>query len=83
MLDRDGTTVMDRRLPTGDLSEFISKFPAEKKLVAIESVGFIRPIYQELAKVQSCHVSVANPTKVKLIGESKTKNDRSDSFILG
>ena len=83
VLDRDGTTVMERRLPTGDLSEFISKFPADEKHVAIESVGFIRPIYQELAKVQSCHVYVANPTKVKLIGESKTKNDRSDSFILG
>ncbi|MDG7039076.1 MAG: transposase [Nitrososphaerota archaeon] len=83
MLGKDGTALLEKRLPTGKLSEFVSKFPAEEKHVAIESVGFLRPIYEDLRRIPSCSVSVANPSKVKLIAESKTKNDRSDSFILG
>ena len=83
VLDKEGTALLEKRFPTGKLSEFISKFPAEEKYVAIESVGFIRPIYEGLTRIPSCSVSVANPSKVKLIAGSKTKNDRSDSFILG
>jgi len=83
VLDKAGNVLMEKRISTGKLSEFISEFPADEKHVAVESVGFIRPIYKELTGIPACSVSVASPVKVRLIAESKTKNDRSDSFILG
>ena len=40
--------------------KFISSLPGEKR-VAIESVGFIHPIYERLSSIKDCTVSVANP----------------------
>ncbi|MDG7041112.1 MAG: hypothetical protein JRN66_07655, partial [Nitrososphaerota archaeon] len=34
VLDKEGTALLEKRFPTGKLSEFISKFPAEEKYVA-------------------------------------------------
>jgi len=51
VLDKKENAVIEKRLPTGKLSEFISGFPADEKHVAVESVGFIRPIYKELTWV--------------------------------
>jgi transposase len=36
-----------------------------------------------LSSIQDCTVSVANPSKLRLISESGTKNDRNDAKVLG
>jgi transposase len=51
--------------------------------VAIESVGFVHPIYEKLSSIQGCKVSVANPSRLRLISGSGKKNDREDARILG
>jgi transposase len=82
VLEKEGSLVMEERIPTKDLDKFLSSLPGEKR-VAIESVGFIHPIYEKLSSIQDCTVSVANPNKLRLISESGTKNDRNDARILG
>lgn len=62
VFEQDGTLVMEKRIPTGSLESFIGSLPGEKH-VAIESVGFIYPIYDRLSKLSSCHVAVADPAK--------------------
>jgi len=82
IFEQSGTLLTERRLPTTNLPTFIDSLPGEK-YIAIESVGFIYPIYDKLSTLASCHVSVANPNKVKLIAKSKHKHDRADARILG
>ncbi len=82
VLEKDGSLVMEERIPTKELSRFLSSLPGEKR-VAIESVGFIHPIYEKLSSMQDCKVSVANPSRLRLISESGTKNDRNDAKVLG
>jgi transposase len=82
VLKEEGSVVLEERIPTKNLRKFVSSLPGEKR-VAIESVGFIHPIYKKLSSVKDCTVSVANPNKVRLIAESSTKNDRHDARILG
>jgi transposase len=77
IFEPSGTLLTEKRLPT-----FIDSLPGEKH-VAIESTGFIYPIYDKLSTLKSCHVSVAQPNKVKLIAKSKLKHDRADAKILG
>ncbi len=77
VLEKEGSLLLEERIPTNDLSKFLSSFPGEKR-VAIESVGFIHPIYEKLSSIKDCHVSVANPNKLRLISQSGTKNDRND-----
>jgi hypothetical protein len=48
VLENGGFVVMEKRIPTRELKRFISGFPANEKHVAIESVGFIHPIYEGL-----------------------------------
>jgi len=62
--------------------KFLSSLPGEKR-VAIESVGFIHPIYEKLSSIQGCIVSVANPSRLRLISQSGTKTDRNDAKVLG
>ena len=50
-----------------------------RKHIAIESVGFIYPIYDELKKGKDCTVSVAAPSRLQLIARSKLKSDRVDA----
>ena len=82
VLEKEGSLVMEERIPTKDLGKFLSSLPGEKR-VAIESVGFIHPIYEKLSSIQSCTVSVANPSRLRLISQSGTKNDRNDAKVLG
>ncbi len=83
VLENGGFVVMEKRIPTRELKRFISGFPANEKHVAIESVGFIHPIYEDLTDISSCTVTVADPRGVKLIAMSKKKNDRDDALVLG
>jgi transposase len=82
IFEPSGTLLTEKRLPTTNLPTFIDSLPGEKH-VAIESTGFIYPIYDKLSTLKSCHVSVAHPNKVKLIAKSKLKHDRADAKILG
>jgi len=82
IFDRSGSLLMEQRIPTRDLERFISSFPGEKH-IAIESVGFIYPIFDSLSKIPSCDVTVANPSSVQLIARSKLKHDRADAKVLG
>jgi len=82
VLEKEGSLVMEERMPTKDLGKFLSSLPGEKH-VAVESVGFIHPIYAKLSSIEDCTVSVANPSRLRLISGSGTKNDRNDARVLG
>lgn len=77
-----GSLLSEKRIPTNDLESFLSSLPGEKR-VAIESVGFVYPVYDRLSKIPSCHVAVANPNSVRLIAETRLKHDRADAKVLG
>ena len=47
VLEKSGKLLLEDRVPTGELEEFISSIEG-KKHVAIESVGFIHPIYERV-----------------------------------
>jgi transposase len=82
VLEKEGSLLREERVQTKDLRKFLSSLPGEKR-VAIEAVGFIHPIYEELSSIPDCSISVANPNKLRLISGSSTKNDRNDARILG
>ena len=82
VLEKEGSLLLEERIPTKDLGRFLSSLPGEKR-VAIESVGFIHPIYEKLSSIQDCTVSVANPNKLRLLSESGTKNVRNVAKVLG
>jgi len=77
-----GKLLYETRIETKELSRFIGSLRGEKH-VAIESIGFIYPIYDELKALPMCHVHVANPNRVQLIAKSKTKSDVIDAKVLG
>jgi transposase len=77
-----GTLLQEKRLETDDLSQFIGALPGRKH-IAIESIGFIYPVYDKLSKLPECEVVVANPGRVLLIARSKTKHDKIDARVLG
>nr|WP_276978067.1 hypothetical protein [Ferrimicrobium acidiphilum] len=58
VFEQDGSLVEERRVPTGELASFLSSLPGEK-CVAMESVGFVYPIYDRLSSLQGCSVTVA------------------------
>ncbi len=78
-----GTLLQEKRLPTNDLQGFVRSLPAKEKHLALESVGFIYPLYDKLKQIPRCEVAVANPTSVNLIARSKLKHDRTDAKVLG
>jgi transposase len=82
VFEKGGSLLMEERLPTKELGRFLSSLPGEKR-VAVESVGFIHPIYDKLSTIQDCTVSVANPSRLRLISGSGKKNDREDAKTLG
>ena len=82
VLEKEGALLMEERMPTKELGKFLSSLPGEKH-VAVESVGFIHPIYAKLSSIEDCTVSVANPSRLRLISGSGTKNDRNDAKVLG
>ena len=82
VFERSGSLLMEKRIPTSSLESFVSSLPGEKH-VAVESVGFIYPIYDRLSRLPGCHVSVANPSGVGLIAKSRLKHDKADAKVLG
>ncbi len=82
VFEQNGSLVEERRLPTGELASFLSSLPGEKR-VAMESVGFVYPVYDRLSSLQDCRVTVANVNKLQLISRSSTKHDSADARILG
>jgi len=82
VLEKEGALLLEERMPTKELGKFLSSLPGEKH-VAMESVGFIHPIYAKLSSIKDCAVSVANPSRLRLISGSGTKNDRNDAKVLG
>jgi transposase len=82
VFDPSGSLLQEKRLPTGALQRFIDSLPGEKH-VAVESVGFIYPVYDRLSQIANCTVAVANPKSVNLIARSKLKHDKADAKVLG
>ena len=78
-----GTLLQEKRMPTKDLQSFVHSLPAREKHLALESVGFIYPLYDKLRQIPRCEVAVANPTTVNLIARSKLKHDKTDAKVLG
>ncbi|MDA4117814.1 MAG: transposase [Thaumarchaeota archaeon] len=82
VLDQGGTLLDEKRLPTKELRAHLSSLPGEKH-IAMEAVGFVYPVYDELVSLKDCHVTVANPNRLELISRSSTKHDRADARVLG
>src|SRR5579875_33244 len=82
IFDPSGSLLQEKRLRTRDLQRFIDSLPGEKH-VAVESVGFIYPVYDKLSQIANCQVAVANPKSVSLIAKSKLKHDKADAKVLG
>lgn len=82
VFSQEGSLLIEKRIPTVNLESFLSSLPGEKR-IAIESVGFVYPIYDRLIKVPSCRVSVADPNNVRLIAKNRLKHDRADARALG
>ncbi len=82
VLEQDGSLVKEKRIPTRELASFLSSLPGEKR-VAMESVGFVYPVYDHLSSLRDCTVTIANVNKLQLISRSSTKHDSADARILG
>ena len=54
-----------------------------EKHLALESVGFVYPLYDKLKRIPRCEVVVANPYSVRHASESKQKHDKLDAKLLG
>ncbi|MHB8566825.1 MAG: IS110 family transposase [Nitrososphaerales archaeon] len=82
ILEPGGKLLQETRIETKELSRFIGSLRGQKE-IAIESIGFIYPIYDKLSALPRCHIVVANPSKLQLIAKSKEKSDVADARILG
>lgn len=78
-----GTLLQEERIPTKDLQSFVQSLPAKEKHLALESVGFIYPLYDKLKQIPRCEVAVANPKRLRRDSGSKQKHDRIDAKLLG
>jgi transposase len=78
-----GTLLQEKRIPTKDLQSFVHSLPAKEKHLALESLGFIYPLYDKLRQVPGCDVAVANPKRIRQTSDSKQKHDRADAKLLG
>jgi transposase len=82
VFNQEGSLLIEKRIPTRSLESFVDALPGEKR-VAIESLGFVYPVYDRLSKLPSCRVSVADPNNVRLIAKNRLKHDRADARALG
>ncbi|MEM3646658.1 MAG: hypothetical protein QW334_00735 [Thermofilum sp.] len=82
IFSQEGSLLVEKRIPTADLESFVSSLQGEKR-IAIESVGFVYPVYDRLSKLPFCTVSVADPNNVRLISKNRLKHDRRDARALG
>jgi transposase len=78
-----GTLLQEKRIPTKDLQSYVHSLPAKEKHLALESVGFIYPLYDKLKQIPACEVAVANPKRLRQVSDSKQKHDRADAKVLG
>ena len=81
-LDENGNIVRKDDLENsfGKLGEFLDNFSPGDRFV-MESTGFYEPLY-DFIESRGFDVILANPLKIKLIAESRMKNDDVDSEIL-
>lgn len=81
--DRRGNKVEGKEIATNrrGISEAFRKYRGKKIIVAIETGGSTRWIYDLLMKM-GIEVYVVNPNKVKAIADSKRKTDKIDAKIL-
>ena len=63
-----------------ELEKYLRNFSSEDSFV-MESTGFYEPLYDYIES-KGFKVKLANPLKIKLIAESRMKNDDIDSEIL-
>ena len=82
VFDKEGGLLGEKRMPTSSLTKYVSSLDG-KKHVAVEAVGFIYPLYDQLKGLEDCTVSVASPSRLQLIAKSKLKNDKVDAKALG
>jgi transposase len=78
-----GTLLQEKRIPTRDLQGYVHALPAKEKHLALESLGFIYPLYDKLRQVPGLDVAVANPKRIRQTSDSKQKHDRADAKLLG
>jgi transposase len=78
-----GRLLQEKRILTEDLQSYLDSLPAREKHLALESVGFIYPLYDKLRQVPGCEVAVANPKRLRQVSDSKQKHDRADAKVLG
>jgi Transposase and inactivated derivatives len=82
VLSEEGNVKMRGKIlnNSDELIEFLKNFE-DGDLFVMESTGFYEPIYDAIES-KGFKVKLANPLKVKLIAESRIKNDKIDSEIL-
>ena len=80
--DEDGSIVRKDDIENSfeKLGEFLDSFSPGDRFV-MESTGFYEPLY-DFIESRGFDVILANPLKIKLIAESRMKNDDVDSEIL-
>ncbi|MGC8981888.1 MAG: IS110 family transposase [Minisyncoccia bacterium] len=82
VLSEDGNVIMRGKIENNEkeIYEFLDRFERGDSFV-MESTGFYEPIYDAIES-KGFKVKLANPLKVRLIAESRIKNDKIDSEIL-
>ena len=65
-----GTLLQEKRIPTSNLVGYVHSLPAREKHLALESVGFIYPLYDKLKQIPRLEVAVANPKRVRQVSDS-------------
>jgi transposase len=78
-----GALLEEKRILTKDLQSYLISLPAKEKHLAMESLGFIYPLYDKLKQVPGCDVAVANPKRLRQVSDSKQKHDKADAKVLG
>ena len=81
-LDENGNVVRKDRFENSfkNLEEYLSVFRKGDSFI-MESTGFYEPLY-DFIESHGFKVILANPLKIKLIAESRMKNDNVDSEVL-
>ena len=81
-LDKSGSTVRKDSFDNSfdRLEEYLSNFNVGDKFV-MESTEFYEPLY-DFIESHGFEVKLANPLKIRLIAESRMKNDDVDSEVM-
>ena len=81
-IGEDGNVVRKDKFAnrSDELEKYLGNFSGEDSFV-MESTGFYEPLY-DFIESKGFIVKLANPLKIKLIAESRMKNDDVDSEIL-